>query len=100
MGKFVFGFILGGAFVFTSLKYHVVRADDGVHFVPKVAAQFGDAYVDIRKFTVTDWHQHRSLALALVQAKKGDLMQNAAASGFRQSMESVWQSLTGTQEVN
>ncbi len=51
LGSFLVGIAVGGAAVFTGLKYHVVRANDGVHLVPKLQAQFDEAYVDIRKFT-------------------------------------------------
>ena len=87
--SFFIGLIVGGILVFASLKYHLVRAGDGVHLVPKLSAGFAETYVDIRTFSLSDWNQHRSLAVALVQAKKGHLMQEAASDSLRQAVDGV-----------
>jgi hypothetical protein len=86
---FLAGVLVGGAAVFTSLKYHVVRAEDGVHLIPKLSSQFGETYVDIRQFDLSDWDQHPSLAAAIVQADKGHLLKDAAIGRFRQSVDRV-----------
>ena len=91
--SFLFGVVVGGAAVFGALKYHVVRADDGIHVVPKVAPGFQDVYVDIRDFRVEDWDKHRGLSLALVQANKSALMKGTAADYFRESLDSVLRAL-------
>ncbi len=93
LGSFLVGIAVGGAAVFTGLKYHVVRANDGVHLVPKLQAQFDEAYVDIRKFTFEDWNQHRSLAVAMTQADKGYLLQESATDSLRRSVDSVLEGL-------
>jgi hypothetical protein len=93
ISSFIGGFLVGGAAVFTGLKYHVVRANDGVHLVPKLQAQFDDAYVDIRQFTYEDWNKHRSLAVAMTQAEKGYLLQESATDSLRQSVDSVLEGL-------
>lgn len=79
-GSFLLGLILGGAAVFGGLKYHIVHADDGVHFVPKLYANFGEIYVDIRDFDFADWGEHKALAAALVKADKGHLLEESAAN--------------------
>ena len=86
---FLFGFVLGGAAVFGGMQYHVVRAEDGLHFVPKVAPGLQDVYVDIRHFGVEDWDRHRSLAMSLLHANKSDLMKEGATSSLRESLDSV-----------
>jgi hypothetical protein len=93
LASFLGGAAVGGAAVFVGLKFHVVRAEDGVHFVPKLQAQFDEAYVDIRKFTFEDWNKHRSLAVAMVQAEKGYLLQESATSDLRSAVDSVLQGL-------
>jgi len=93
LGSFLGGVIVGGVAVYTGLKYHVVRAQDGIHLVPKLQAQFEDAYVDIRQFSFQDWNEHRGLAVAMVQADKGYLMQESATDSLRQSVDNVLQGL-------
>jgi hypothetical protein len=85
-GSFLLGAVIGGAAVFGTLKYHVVYADDGVHFVPKVFANFDDIYVDIRSFDFSDWNEHKSLAAALIKADKGYLLDEAAVNQFQESV--------------
>ena len=89
LSSFLAGVLIGGALVFMALKYHVVRAADGHHVIPKVTAEFGDAYVDIRQFGGADWEAHPALATAIVKAEKNDLMQDAAAANLRQSLDNV-----------
>jgi hypothetical protein len=92
--SFLLGIIVGAVAVYGSLRYHVVRAHDGLHLVPKVYSSFGEVYVDIRHFGFSDWNQHRALALALVKAKKEGLIGETSAGYFRQSLQNVLQSLT------
>ena len=81
MSRF-FAFVLGiavGAFGhYAALNYHLVRADDGFHVIPKVAPQMGDAYVDIRQFDLSDWNDNKTLAMAIVRAEKSSLLKDAA----------------------
>lgn len=93
LGSFLGGIVVGGVAVFVGLKYHVVRANDGVHLVPKLQAQFDEAYVDIRKFGFEDWNKHRGLAVAMVQAEKGYLMQETATDSLRRSVDNVLEGL-------
>ena len=84
-GSFLLGVVLGGAAVFGGLKYHIVYAKDGVHFVPKIYANFDEIYVDIRDFDLSDWGEHKALAAALVKADKGHLLEESAANQLRNS---------------
>jgi len=93
-GSFLLGVVLGGAAVFGALKYHVVHADDGVHFVPKIYANFNEIYVDIRKFGVSDWVEHKALATALIKAEKSHLLGDSAANQFQDSVDSLLEDLT------
>jgi hypothetical protein len=93
LGSFIGGLAVGGVAVFVGLKYHVVRAGDGFHLIPKLQAQFDEAYVDIRQFGFEDWNKHRALAVAMVQAEKGYLMQETTTDSLRQSVDNVLQGL-------
>jgi hypothetical protein len=93
--SFLLGVVVGAVAVYGSLKYHVVRAQDGVHLVPKVYSGLGDVYVDIRNFAPSDWNRHRALALALVKADKEDLIGDTTAGFFRQSLQNALEGLTG-----
>jgi hypothetical protein len=87
ISSFLIGCVVGIVLCFVGLKYHVVQAEDGWHLVPKLSAQFTDAYVDIRGWSVKDWEQHGSLAIALMQAEKGHLLQNSASASLQQSID-------------
>ena len=88
MGRFLMGFVMGGAVVLGALRYHVVRAEDGVHLVPKMGATRSETYVDIRTYTPQDWSNHPAVAAALVRDGKGNLVRGAA-------VESLWNGAEG-----
>jgi hypothetical protein len=92
---FLAGIMVGAVAMFTTLKYHVVRAEDGFHLVPKMQSDFSDPYVDVRNFTMSDWDNHRELAVAIVKADKGHLLQDSALGGLRQQVDHVLESLQG-----
>lgn len=89
-GTFLLGFLVGGATVYSSLHYHVVRADDGFHMVPKLTSTFSETYVDVRNFGFEEWNQHRSLALALAQSDKGYLVQGIAVDALQNTMNDLF----------
>ena len=84
---FFLGMVAGALLLFGAMNYHLVRAYDGVHFVPKVSPKLAAAYVDIRGFTVADWAQHPEIATALMKANQGDLMKNAASETLQAEMD-------------
>lgn len=92
--SFVLGAVVGAAAAVGALKYHVVQAEDGLHLVPKVTAEFGDVYVDIRSFDFNDWNEHRGLAAALVKADKSHLIEDTSLNVFRQSLNDALDGLT------
>ena len=49
---FLTGMIIGGVLLYGALSYHILRADDGFHLIPKTSDRLAATYVDIRKFTV------------------------------------------------
>jgi hypothetical protein len=95
ISTFVFGMLTGAALLGAAMSYHFVRTDKGVIMVPKVTKGLTDPYVDIRDFSLQDWQEHRSLAAALVQAKKGEVLADNSLASFRSSIEGVIQGLFG-----
>ena len=84
---FIIGMIVGASLLYGIQRYHLIRADDGFHLIPKVESSLGATYVDIRDFTVADWSRYSGVAMALIQADQGDLMENAATDTIRQSID-------------
>jgi hypothetical protein len=84
---FMIGMILGATLLYGLQRYHLIRARDGLHLIPKVESSLAATYVDIRDFTVSDWARHSEVALALVQADQSKLMEDAAADTIRQSID-------------
>ncbi len=86
---FFLGMVTGGALLFGAMNYHLIRAQDGVYFVPKIEHKLAAAYVDIRSFTVSDWAQHTEIAAALMNAGKGDLMKNSATGALQNGFDQL-----------
>ena len=93
MARFIMGFIVGGATVLGALRYHVVRAADRVHFVPKMSATLSETYVDIRQYTPQEWSNHQAVAAALIRDGKGNLVQGAAVDSLWNGAEGLLKSL-------
>lgn len=86
-GSFVTGVIVGASSLAVATHYHVVRGKDGVFVVRKVQNNLSDIFVDTREFTPADWMEHRMLALAIMQADRGDMLQDASLDGFRSNLK-------------
>ena len=86
LGTFFIGFFLGGATIYLSLHFHIVRANDGIHSISKVYPKFSETYVDIREFGFADWEDHPGLAAAIVQAEKVELLGDAAVQPLRDTV--------------
>lgn len=91
---FVLGMLAGAGLLYTSENYYVVRVDDGVHVIPKIAAKIEFPYRDIRNYTVEDWQQNVSLGAAIVKSQKSDLMVDSLSS-VRRNFDGILQSLGG-----
>lgn len=84
---FVFGMITGAFLLFGALNYYLIRANDGLHLVPKLDAKLAGTYVDIRNFTVADWAQHPDLAGALIDDGQRELVEGAASDALRTGID-------------
>ena len=59
VSSFFAGILLGAVTMFVAMQFYIVRANDGFHLIPKLAAKLENPYVDIRKFTLNDWQNRR-----------------------------------------
>jgi hypothetical protein len=84
---FLLGVAVGALLIYAALNYHIVRARDGLHIIPKVDATLAGVYVDIRPFGPADWASHPDLALALLEANRRDLMEAAAGDALREGID-------------
>ncbi len=89
ISSFLFGVVVGGALVFCGQRYHVVRTTSGFEFVPKLTSGFAETYVDVRNFQASDWEKHKTLAAAIVQAKKENILLNSSGEQVGQGMNSL-----------
>ncbi|QDS98059.1 hypothetical protein [Adhaeretor mobilis] len=74
ISTFITGMLVGGALVYMALHYHLVRATDGMHLVPKAESSIASTYVDIRSFGPRDWLDHPNLAAAMMKSGQEELM--------------------------
>jgi hypothetical protein len=84
--------VAGAAALYTSENYYIVRANEGVHVVPKIAGKIEFPYRDIRNYTVEDWQQNVSLGAAIINAQKQELMVDSLTS-VRGNFDSLLKSL-------
>jgi hypothetical protein len=86
---FVSGVAFGIAGLYMSMHFSVVRATDGFHVVPKIAAKVEMPYFDIRKFTLGNWQRKPALALAILRANKGYLLGDPSLIQFKESSQKI-----------
>lgn len=84
---FISGIMVGGALIYGAMNFHLVRARDGLHVVPKINAQLALTYADIREFTVADWAKNAELAAALMNANRRDLVDNAIGGSVDNTLD-------------
>lgn len=87
ISSFLTGMVAGAATLAGATHYHVVRGNEGVFVVRKVQSNLSDIYVDTREFTVSDWKQHKMLAVAIMQAERGDVFKDSSMDTFRSGVE-------------
>lgn len=88
--NFFFGLIVGCTLMFVGLKYHVVRASDGFHFVPKSRARLASVYADLRTFTMNDWRNRQDLLVDITNSNDHDLKELVARSTFTNQLGAAW----------
>lgn len=90
MRNFVIGFIAGVGSLYVAMSFHIVRAKDGFHVVPKSNASLKDPYVDIREFGFSDWQEHPELAADISRAEKSDILKDSAADNVQRSFDDLF----------
>ena len=85
--SFALGLMVGVLGLYITMHFSLVRAKDGFHLIPKIAAKIDVPYADIRNFTLENWQRKQSLAIAILKANKGHLLQDQGLIGFRQSTQ-------------
>ncbi len=86
-GSFVAGLLFGVVGLYITMHFSLVRASDGFHIVPKIAPKMEVPFTDVRNFTPEHWMRRQSLALSILKANKGHLLQDQALLGFRDSTQ-------------
>jgi hypothetical protein len=89
ISNFLMGMAAGAMLLHGVTMYHVVRAADGVHLIPKQPPRLAESYVDIRTFSMNDWADHAQLASAIVQAGQQQLLGNAAIGSVREAVDAM-----------
>ncbi len=89
ISTFLMGMATGAMLLHGATMYHVVRAADGVHLIPKQPPRLAESYVDIRAFSMNDWADHAQLASAMVQAGQQQLLGNAAMGSVREAVDTM-----------
>jgi hypothetical protein len=95
ISSFLAGVVVGAASLFVAMQFYVVRAKDGIHLVPKLAAKLENPYVDIRKFTLNDWQNRQPLAVAIMKANQGNLMEDSGLSSIKQAAQKTLDQISG-----
>ena len=76
--------------MFVVLKYHIVRATDGFHMVPKSQAKLASVYSDLRTFTVRDWRERQDLLVDITNSNNQELKEQVARSTFMNQVGGTW----------
>ena len=87
--SFIVGIGVGIVGLYMSMHFTLVRATDGFHMIPKIAAKLDIPFADIRSFTLANWQRKQPLALAILKAKKGYLLQDRSLVAFKQSSQHI-----------
>ena len=95
IGCLIVGVLLGAGLVYGALNYHVLRTTEGVEFVPKLSANFGDTYLDVRAFGVSDWADHDIVARAVVKSGKDHILRDSATRSVQDGINSLWDKVRG-----
>lgn len=90
ISTFIFGMIVGGILLYVVLFYHVIRAEDGLHFIPKVSAQFGSTYLDIRDLTLADLRDNAAVVEAIFRADKQHILKGTANNLIDNGLDKIF----------
>jgi hypothetical protein len=92
MGRIFFmflGVIVGATAIVMAFNYHLLETNTGLQLCPKRSASLSETYVDIRKFTATDWASHPTLSADIVAAEKQHLMGESPTAAVKESVHEI-----------
>ena len=89
LSTFIFGMVVGGLLIYVALNYHLIRAQDGMHMVPKVEATLASTYVDVRSLGIRDMAQYPEIAMAISKAGRQDLLESIAGNAFETELDRI-----------
>jgi hypothetical protein len=92
--SFLLGMGVGVVGLYLTMHFTLVRASDGFHFVPKIAAKIESPYVDVRNFKLENWQRKQALVLSVLKANKGYLLQDQSLLGLKQSSQRMLDQFT------
>lgn len=84
---FLSGVVVGGLLLYGVLNFHLLRASDGLHVIPKINAQVAGTYVDVRNFSLRDWVEHPEIIAALRDAGRNDLIETATGDAIHTGLD-------------
>ncbi len=93
LSSFLMGVVVGAVGLYISMNYYIVRTNENVHLVPKVAAKLEMPYYDVRKYTLDDWTNHTSLGVAIIQSNNQTLISNTSFESVKQQFEGLFMRL-------
>lgn len=94
VSSFAVGVFVGIVGLYMTMHFTLVRARDGFHLIPKIAAKIDLPFVDVREFSLANWQQKQQLAIAILKANKGHLLQDQKLIGFKQSSQQMLDQFT------
>ena len=95
MSRFFFGLAAGALLMYSAMHYHVVRGNHGFYLVPKVSGNLSAVYVDTRRFDVSDWREHKPLAVAIQQTDQKQLIDDTSRQRIHQTVRGLVDGLLG-----
>jgi len=91
LSTFIFGMVAGGLLIYAALNFHLIHTRNGIHLVPKLESKLAATYVDVRNYGPADWLAHEDVAMALVKAERGDLLEAAATDSLLNGLDRLVQ---------
>ena len=87
--SFFCGIALGIVLLYATMHFTLVRAHDGFHVISKITAKLDVPYTDVRAYKLDQWKRRPSLAMSILKAKKGYLLEDRSLVGFKQAAQQM-----------
>lgn len=87
--SFLIGLACGIATLYVVMHFTVVRANDGLHWIPKLNAKLDLPYEDVRDFKAEHWQRRPALTMSILRARKGYMIDDRTKFQFQQATQQV-----------